>query len=468
MHKKLLWLVACVLFVAVPATAETAFRCESMDGKYRECRAVGDGNLYIAKQMSDAKCIQGETWGYRDGMIWVDRGCRADFRFTPLDQLNMLVLCESRNGDRSHCAADTTTGVRLARQISDSACRFGRDWGYDESGIWVTNGCRAEFGVRTVQASLRPLNDPMAAATANATAIFKCESQNNSRKDCNFDTRQQVTLVRQLSENPCVLNRTWGVDDDGVWVTEGCRGEFALNATQTSMISSSPSATVITTTPVNNNAVVLPSAILCESKNNGRSHCRVDTSMGITLVRKISENECVRDRTWGVDRDGIWVSGGCRAEFAQGTDHHASAIMPPAAPTSPVYVCESLDGKRNHCALDTTFGVNLLRQISTSECLLNQTWGVDPNGIWVSGGCRGEFTLGNARIHLGNEVPSSARVLCESVDGKRTVCPADTRMGVAVVRQISDSACKLNSTWGFDANGIWVTAGCRAEFVLRR
>lgn len=468
MHRRTLWLfVACVLFVAVPATADTTFRCESMDGKYRECRAVGDGNLYIAKQMSDAKCIQGETWGYRDGMIWVDRGCRADFQFTPLDQLNMLVLCESQNGNRSHCVADTMTGVRLARQLSESACRFGRDWGYDANGIWVTNGCRAEFGVRAVQASLQPMNTmPMhgTSSMANATAMFKCESQNNTRKDCNFDTRQSVTLVRQLSENPCVLNRTWGVDKDGVWVNEGCRGEFAVSATQQTMISSAPAPAIVATS----SNTVTPAAILCESQNNGRSHCRTDTSMGVTLVRQISQNECVRDRTWGVDRDGIWVSGGCRAEFAHGGTDTSSVIMPPAAPSSPVYVCESLDGKRNHCALDTSFGVNLLRQISDSECLLNQTWGVDPNGIWVSGGCRGEFTLGNARIHLGNEVPSSARVLCESVDGKRTVCPADTRMGVAVVRQISDSACKLNSTWGFDANGIWVTAGCRAEFVLRR
>lgn len=464
MHKKLLWLAACVLFVAVPATAETTFRCESMDGKYRECRAAGNGNLYIARQMSDAKCIQGETWGFRDGMIWVDRGCRADFRFTPLDQLNMLVLCESSKNGRNHCMADTAAGVRLARQISDSACRFGRDWGYDANGIWVSNGCRAEFGVRATQASHRPMTHD-AMATANATAIFKCESQNNSRKDCNFDTRQSVTLVRQLSENPCVLNRTWGVDDDGVWVKDGCRGEFAVNPMQSAMISSSPSATITTRT---NAPLVVSSAILCESKNNGRSHCRADTSMGITLARQVSENECVRDRTWGVDRDGIWVSGGCRAEFVQGTAHSTTAVMPPAAPNSPIYVCESLDGKRNHCALDTSMGVNLLRQISTSECLLNQTWGVDANGIWVSGGCRGEFTLGNARIHLGDQIPSTARVLCESVDGKRTVCPADTRMGVAVVRQISDSACKLNSTWGFDANGIWVTAGCRAEFVLRR
>jgi hypothetical protein len=71
-------------------------------------------------------------------------------------------------------------------------------------------------------------------------------------------------------------------------------------------------------------------------------------------------------------------------------------------------------------------------------------------------------------VILPRDVPQAARVMCESKDGMRTVCPADTRLGVAVVRQVSDSPCILNSTWGYNSDGIWVTAGCRAEFVLRR
>ena len=57
--RRKMFLPLVVLLVAVPALAETTFRCESMDGKYRECRDVGDGNLFIAKQLSDSKCVQG-------------------------------------------------------------------------------------------------------------------------------------------------------------------------------------------------------------------------------------------------------------------------------------------------------------------------------------------------------------------------------------------------------------------------
>jgi len=36
-------------------------------------------------------------------------------------------------------------GVQLVRQISRSACIEGQTWGYARNGIWVSQGCRAEF-----------------------------------------------------------------------------------------------------------------------------------------------------------------------------------------------------------------------------------------------------------------------------------------------------------------------------------
>jgi len=57
------------------------------------------------------------------------------------------ITCASDDGRRSFCEADTRGGVRLARQLSDSPCREGNTWGYDERGIWVDRGCRAEFEV---------------------------------------------------------------------------------------------------------------------------------------------------------------------------------------------------------------------------------------------------------------------------------------------------------------------------------
>lgn len=62
--------------------------------------------------------------------------------------------------------------------------------------------------------------------------------------------------------------------------------------------------------------------------------------------------------------------------------------------------------------------------------------------------------------------PQEARVACASNDMRRHSCPADTRGGVRLIKQRSEAKCILNQTWGYDAHGIWVDHGCRAEFDL--
>ena len=60
------------------------------------------------------------------------------------------------------------------------------------------------------------------------------------------------------------------------------------------------------------------------------------------------------------------------------------------------------------------------------------------------------------------------RVTCASDDGRRHLCPVDTRGGVQMVNQRSGSPCVQGSTWGYNHRGIWVDRGCRADFVLGR
>jgi Protein of unknown function (DUF3011) len=57
------------------------------------------------------------------------------------------VTCSSTAGVRQHCAADTSSGVVLARSFGEAACLLGKTWGYDETGVWVSDGCSGEFAV---------------------------------------------------------------------------------------------------------------------------------------------------------------------------------------------------------------------------------------------------------------------------------------------------------------------------------
>ncbi|HRF54424.1 MAG TPA: DUF3011 domain-containing protein [Aquimonas sp.] len=55
--------------------------CESRKGRYTRCDwPRGWGSPVVHRQLSDARCTWGSTWGMERGDIWVDRGCRAVFR----------------------------------------------------------------------------------------------------------------------------------------------------------------------------------------------------------------------------------------------------------------------------------------------------------------------------------------------------------------------------------------------------
>ena len=55
------------------------------------------------------------------------------------------IVCGSKAGEREVCAADTSDGVTLVASLGTAACELGRTWGYDANGIWVRDGCSAEF-----------------------------------------------------------------------------------------------------------------------------------------------------------------------------------------------------------------------------------------------------------------------------------------------------------------------------------
>jgi hypothetical protein len=71
---------------------------------------------------------------------------RADPTPTP-SATPVRVECESRPGTRQHCPADTSSGVILAKASGSAPCLLGKTWGYDDTGVWVADGCVGEFVV---------------------------------------------------------------------------------------------------------------------------------------------------------------------------------------------------------------------------------------------------------------------------------------------------------------------------------
>ena len=59
----------------------------------------------------------------------------------------VTVVCVSKAGERQHCPADTSAGVALMHSTGTAPCLLGKSWGYDDAGIWVSDGCAGEFVV---------------------------------------------------------------------------------------------------------------------------------------------------------------------------------------------------------------------------------------------------------------------------------------------------------------------------------
>ena len=123
--------------------------CPSDDMNLNWCPADSRFGVRLVRQRSEAACISGRTWGYSRRGIWVDRGCRADFLVSGdwANRAAALVYCASDDMGRHGCLVDTRDGVFIIRQRSEADCVFGRTWGYERDGIWVDQGCRADFEI---------------------------------------------------------------------------------------------------------------------------------------------------------------------------------------------------------------------------------------------------------------------------------------------------------------------------------
>ncbi|GMV28451.1 MAG: hypothetical protein AMXMBFR59_05760 [Rhodanobacteraceae bacterium] len=140
-----------------------SIECRSNDYRYNRCD-TNWRDARLVRQLSGSRCVRGQTWGIdRRGNIWVDRGCAGVFvevggggggggggwRPGPDWDRDISFVCESRDFRYNMCQVDVGRGgsVRIVRQISNTRCIEGRSWGYNRAGVWVSDGCAAQFVV---------------------------------------------------------------------------------------------------------------------------------------------------------------------------------------------------------------------------------------------------------------------------------------------------------------------------------
>lgn len=236
--RQLLAIAAVLMIFTLCASAQTVY-CASEDGRRHSCSADTRGGVELQNQHSKSRCDRGYSWGVDRGSIWVDHGCRADFKVGSAwedrgwGRGGQMVSCSSDDMRRRYCDVETSGGVRLIVQRSESDCLRGQTWGYDGRGIWVDRGCRADFEVGRAwrehhwrEEFDRDEDYDRDRHEQGFGAQVSCSSDDMRRHYCDANTWRGVVLVHVHSDSPCIFGKTWGYDRRGVWVDRGCRAEF--------------------------------------------------------------------------------------------------------------------------------------------------------------------------------------------------------------------------------------------------
>jgi hypothetical protein len=135
-----------------------------------------------------------------------------------------------------YCDVDTRFGVRLLTQHSRAQCIEGRTWGWNSRGVWVTQGCRAQFqvggrGYDRGYGAAYPYRDERYGDDYRYGYARRvtCQSQDERYNFCRVGgSIRQAEVYRQMSDNRCRYNYSWGYRGDGIWVDRGCRAEFTV------------------------------------------------------------------------------------------------------------------------------------------------------------------------------------------------------------------------------------------------
>lgn len=167
--------------------------------------------------------------------------------------------------------------------------------------------------------------------------------------------------------------------------------------------------------------------VRCESIGSRRNFCRVDTRGGVRITRQLSQRSCIQGRNWSYTYQGIWVTGGCRADFAISSRNDYRRVG-------------NYD-RNGYDPNDSRYGNNDYRDGS--------------NGYGY-----GHQNSDSGHSHY---VDSSGQLIhCQSTTDGRTYCgDSHTRYTMSGTR---DPDCIEGQTWGRDGRGTWVSGDCSANF----
>lgn len=234
--------------ITIPVEAETdtviaqsnrnnSIICESRNGRRYRCQFSAPNGVELVEQLSRGSCEGKWLYDSRREYLEVWDGCQARFqeiRYSGGGNNNNnnwggsgdtsgsnTIVCGSEKGRTNRCNFNAPNGIEVVKVMSNASCKG--NWSYDRRRrfIEVRDGCRAEFRALNNNNN----NNWGGSGGSNNSRTVICESEKGRSQRCNMNTRNGVTLTRQLSEASCRGN--WFFGDGFVEVKNGCRAEFS-------------------------------------------------------------------------------------------------------------------------------------------------------------------------------------------------------------------------------------------------
>ena len=207
-----------------PAFAQRTITCESRDFSYRYCRVTVRGGVQLKRRTSSGRCNQGSSWGYDKGGIWVDKGCGGQF------------VVYDRNQDK-YDRGDRYGRNRRNRDKYDRddwdddyyGRRRNRRGRYDRDDWNDWNDWDDDYYRRRSRRD-RYDRDDYDRNGNRRTYMISCSSTRDRYRLCRaaISRYDRVTLKQRLSNSNCQRGRTWGYNNEGIWVDRGCRALFEV------------------------------------------------------------------------------------------------------------------------------------------------------------------------------------------------------------------------------------------------
>ena len=218
-----------------------------------------------------------------------------------------------------------------------------------------------------------------AMAAAQSSNVFTCSSDDGRLHSCRVNTNAPIQFVRQRSDAQCIAGQTYGIDRGGVWVTNGCRADFAVGARG-----------AYDQGAYNNGNRDRDNDADDQDNGNWRHHHRRDNNDNGSY----SQNGPYNNGSY--DRQGNYQGPYNNGRYNNGDRGYVNSGQP-------IQYYGSYKNGRTNCSANPGAGqtycqtggalsdATIIKQ--NGRCQRGQNWDINPDGLWIADGCSAEFQL---------------------------------------------------------------------------